>query len=86
MAPNLQSFALFDAHDSRLQVSFLRYINDPTHRWTFCIGLSNGTHKWQVGDSNEQNGCYKIEWTREKTKLVLWRTRMGLASVLEKRD
>ena len=29
--PSLKPFALFDAHDSRLQVPFLRYINDPTH-------------------------------------------------------
>ena len=42
----LRPMALFDAHDSRLQVAFLRYINDPSHRWTFCIGLPNGTHKW----------------------------------------
>jgi len=54
--PTLRPFALFDAHDSRLQVPFLRYINDPLHPWTFCIGLPNGTHKWQVGDSKEQNG------------------------------
>ena len=27
--PSLKPFALFDAHDSRLQVPFLRYINDP---------------------------------------------------------
>jgi len=54
--PNLKPFALFDAHDSRLRVPFLRYINSPTNRWVFCIGLPNGTHKWQVGDSQEQNG------------------------------
>jgi hypothetical protein len=82
--PSLKPFALFDAHDSRLQIPFLRYINDHTHRWVFCIGLPNGTHKWQVGDSKEQNGSYKIEWTREKAKLLLWRTRMGLSTVLEK--
>ena len=30
--PFLNPFALFDAHDSRLQVPFLRYINSPLHR------------------------------------------------------
>ena len=40
-------FALFDAHDSRLQVPFLRYINTDPHRWKVCIGLPNGTGKWQ---------------------------------------
>ena len=42
--PTLNPFALFDAHDSRLQVPFLRYINTPASRWVFCIGLPNGTH------------------------------------------
>ena len=45
--PNLKPFALFDPHDSRLQVPFLWYINSPFHRWAFCIGLPNSTHKWQ---------------------------------------
>ena len=58
---NLKPFALFDAHDSRLQVPFLRYINTPPHRWIFCIGLPDGTHTGQVGDSKEQNGSYKVE-------------------------
>ena len=84
--PQLNPFALFDAHDSRLQLPFLRYINDPSHKWTFCIGLPNGTHKWQVGDSEQQNGTWKVEWVREKSKLVLFKTRMGINSDLEKSD
>ena len=44
---------LFDAHNSRLQVPFLRYINNPAYLWKCCIGLPHGTHKWQVGDSEE---------------------------------
>ena len=83
---SLTPFALFDAHDSRLQVPFLKYINDQLHLWIFCIGLPNGTHKWQVGDSREQNGSWKVEWVREKSKLVLYRTRMGLYGDLEKSD
>ena len=43
---NLKIMALFDAHDSRLQVPFLGYVNDPTHCWILFIGLPNGTHKW----------------------------------------
>ena len=76
--PTLRPMALFDARDSKPQVLFLKYINDDAHCWTFCIGLPNGTHKWQVGDSKEQNGSYKMEWTREKMLLVLWQTRMGM--------
>ena len=48
---NLKIMALFDAHDSRLQVPFLGYVNDPTHCWILFIGLPSGTHKWQVDDS-----------------------------------
>ena len=84
--PELTPFALFDAHDSRLRVPFLRYINEQLHKWVFCIGLPNGTHKWQVGDSKEQNGSWKVEWVREKSKLVLFRTRMGLSSDIDKSD
>ena len=51
--PDRNPFALCNAHGSRIQVPFLRYINNPTHRLVFCIGLPNGTHKWQVGDSRE---------------------------------
>ena len=61
---------LFDAYDSRLQVPFLQYINDEKHLWKFCIGLPNGTPKWQVGDSRQQNGRWKIEWYKEKDELV----------------
>lgn len=49
--PTLKPFTLFDAHDSRLQIPFLRYINNPNHLWTFCISLPNATHYWQLGDS-----------------------------------
>jgi hypothetical protein len=64
-------FVLFNAHDSQLQVPFLRYVNDEEHKWKVCIGLPNGTGKWQVGDSSKQNGQWKTEMTREKGKLVL---------------
>ena len=70
--------ALFDAHDSRLQVPFLRYINNEKHLWKFCIGLPNGTHKWQVGDSRQQNGRWKIEWYKEKDNLVSYKREIGL--------
>ena len=84
--PDRKPMALFDAHDSRLQIPLLRYINNPVTQWIFCIGLPNGTHKWQVGDSNEQNGAYKVEWAREKAILVQYRIRMGLSANLEKSD
>jgi hypothetical protein len=47
---------LFDLHNSRRQVPFLQYVNDEQHKWKACIGLPNGTGKWQLRDSSEQNG------------------------------
>mmetsp|Transcript_25354 Transcript_25354/g.42135 ORF Transcript_25354/g.42135 Transcript_25354/m.42135 type:complete len:173 (+) Transcript_25354:316-834(+) len=52
-------FLLLDGHGSRLQLPFLKYINDPSHIWKVCLGLPNGTALWQVGDSAEQNGSWK---------------------------
>ena len=51
-------FLLLEGHGSRLQRPFLRYTNDPDHPWIVCLGLSNGTSLWQVGDAAEQNGCW----------------------------
>ena len=30
-------FSLLDAHGSRLTLEFLRYVNDPSHKWCVCI-------------------------------------------------
>ena len=70
---------LLDGHDSRLQVEFLSYVNKPNEFnrpiWKACISLPNGTAKWQVGDSEEQNGCWKMAMTREKDRLVQFKRR-----------
>jgi hypothetical protein len=79
-------FLLLDAHDSRLQVPFLRYVNDDAHRLKVCIGLPNGTGKWQVKDTSQQNGHYKVEMTHEKCKLILFKTRISSETVMEKSD
>jgi hypothetical protein len=79
-------FLLLDAHDSRQQVPFLRYLNDDAHKWKVCIGLLNGTEKWQVGDLSLQNDQYKVEITCEKGKLTLFKTRIGSETVIEKSD
>ncbi len=64
-------FLLLDGHGSRLELPFLEYINDPTHQWVICIGVPYGTSYWQVGDSSEQNGSYKMALTKCKKELVL---------------
>ena len=75
---------IFDGHDSRLQLPFLEYVN--TERfgralWKACIGLPNGTTKWQVGDSKQQNGCFKMSMTRNKDLLVLYKRRHHFESI-----
>jgi len=81
--------ALFDAHDSRLQLPVLRYVNEKVaygstqnHRWRLSIGLPNATHIWQVGDSQEQNASYKIAMTREKDALLKWKEEHQFRPVL----
>lgn len=84
---------LFDAHDSRLQLPFLRYINEKVPygselrpRWRFTIGLPNATHVWQVGDSNYQNGNWKVACTREKDDIIKWKDRHFMDPVIEQYD
>ena len=79
-------FLLLDGHDSRLSLAFLRYINNPTHYWACCLGLPNGTAFWQVGDSTQQNGLWKIELVRAKRDLMIFRRRNGLGKELVKTD
>jgi hypothetical protein len=73
--PNIKPFLLLDGHGSRLELPFLKYINTEAHEWVVCIGVPYGTSYWQVGDSPEQNGCYKMALTSEKTALVLKKQR-----------
>ena len=63
-------FLLLDGHNSRFDLPFLEYIMDDAHRWTVCIGVPYGTAIWQVADSKEQNGSYKIALTRAKKQML----------------
>ena len=71
-------FLLLDGHGSRIEMPCLSYINDTTHKWVVCIGVPNGTSIWQVGDSAEQNGCFKIYCSEYKQKLTKKKIEMGL--------
>ena len=73
--PNVKPFLLLDGHGSRLELPFLKYVNTEAHQWVVCIGVPYGTSYWQVGDSPEQNGCYKMALTSEKAALVLKKQR-----------
>ena len=71
-AQGKKPFLLLDGHGSRFGIPFLKYINDKNsgHEWVCCIGVPYGTSLWQVGDSTEQNGCYKMACTQFKRGLM----------------
>jgi hypothetical protein len=79
-------FLLLDGHGSRFELPFMVYINDPQTTWFVCIGVPYGTSYWQVGDSAEQNGCFKMKNTEAKEILVAWKASHGLPIMIEKTD
>mgnify|MGYP000085123147 CR=1 FL=1 len=66
----LSSFLLLDGHGSRFDLEFLEYINAEEMKWNVDIGLPYGTSYWQVGDSSEQNGSFKMKATKVKNDLT----------------
>jgi hypothetical protein len=60
---------LLDRHQSRMQTPFLNYANNPAHKWIICLGVPYGTHIWQVADSSQMNGAFKMALTVAKCKL-----------------
>jgi len=82
----LNPFLLLDGHGSRFELEFLEYIHTEQSRWDCCIGLPYGTSYWQVGDSSEQNGCFKMALTKAKQELVRKKNDAGLEFVIDKRD
>jgi hypothetical protein len=49
-----------------LEVPFLDYVFDERHKWFVCIGVPYATHYWQVADSSELNGTFKMYLTEAK--------------------
>ena len=62
-------FMLLDGHSSRFDLQFLEYINNDEHRWNVCLGVPYGTALWQVADSSQQNGKFKMELVKAKREL-----------------
>ena len=55
-------FLLLDGHGSRFDLISLEYINNPANPWSVVgIGVPYGTSYWQVGDSSQQNGSFKMK-------------------------
>ncbi len=79
-------FLLLDGHNSRFDLKFLTYVNDPATKWNACIGVPYGTCYWQVGDSSEQNGCFKMALTRYKRELLRQKELVNSEFAVKKKD
>jgi hypothetical protein len=66
----INPFLLCDGHGSWFEEPFLEYTLESDMPWTCCIGLPYGTSVWQVGDSPEKNGTFKIESRKAKADTV----------------
>ena len=53
-------------------------------KWNVCIRVPYGTSYWQVGDSAEQNGCFKMYVSRAKTSLLQTKSNTRLTFTIEK--
>ena len=62
-------FVLLDSHRSHFEVEFLEYINNKDHQWNVCLGVPYGTALWQVADSTQQNGQFKMLLNKKKREL-----------------
>jgi hypothetical protein len=67
-------------------LEYLEYINSHDHKWECCIGLPYGTSYWQVGDSSEQNCCFKMALTKAKQELVSKKNESGLEYTINRED
>ena len=63
-------FLLLDGHQSRFEIPFLEYITNTDHPWMVCIGVPYGTSLWQVADSKEQNGSFKMALSKIKKEIL----------------
>jgi hypothetical protein len=70
----IRPFLLLDGHHSRFEIPFLDYIHNKDHEWVCCIGVPYGTHIWQVADSPQMNGAFKINLTIAKRRLFQLKT------------
>ena len=57
-------------YQSHLLTMSETYVRDIKHEWMICFGVPYGTNLWQVGDSKQQNGSYKMSMTKHKDEIV----------------
>ena len=84
--PSVKPFMLLDGHGSRLELPFIKYINNPADHWIVCLGVLYGTALWQVSDSKEQNGSFNIAMTKAKQDLLEYREMLSMPGSLESTD
>ena len=84
--PGVLPFAMLDGHGSRLELPFLKYINNKTTEWCVCLGVPYGTAYWQVGDSKEQNGSFNMAMTDAKRKLLDLKRKFCMNATIDKND
>jgi hypothetical protein len=77
---------LCDGHCSRFKEPFLEYTHEYDTPWGCCIGVPYGTSLWKLGDSQEQNGTFKMECKKSKAETARAKVRAGLPATLERSD
>jgi hypothetical protein len=82
----IYTMIILDVHISRMMGPFLEYVNNPKHRRSAILGIPYGTHLWQVGDSVDKNGAFKIAMTKWKLWLRQQKEKDGLKQTIDKTD
>jgi hypothetical protein len=59
-------FLLLDGHHSRMMLPYLKYINDPSHKWYSPFGVPYATHIWQVADTSQWTLYLWLIWHFQK--------------------
>ena len=77
---NRMPFLPLDRHQSRFELPFLEYVTNTDHPWMVCIGILYGTSMWQVADSKQQNGSFKITIGKAKEKQLSKRLETNMDS------
>jgi hypothetical protein len=82
----LKPFVFLDGLSSQFDLGLLKYIRDPHHRWSVCMGLPYRTFLWQVGDSPQQNGNFKSYQSKAKEILLKEKYKDNLPKVIHPTD
>jgi hypothetical protein len=75
-------FLVVDGHDSRWLPDFVDYITEPGTEWKLNFGIPHATSYWQVGDSAEQNGHFKMLLGCAKKELVSFKIKHNIPIAL----